>query len=247
MELKGKTAIITGGARGIGKAIALKLASQGANIVVNYTSSPEKANEVVEEAKKIGVDALAVRANVAKFVEVETLINQALEKFNSIDILINNAGITKDTLLLRMDENDWDQVMEVNLKGTFNCTKLASRHMIKQRSGKIVNIASVIGIMGNAGQSNYAASKAGIIGFTKSIAKELAGRNINVNAVAPGYIATDMTDVLNDEVKNSILSSIPLKRVGTPEDIANVVSFLCSDNSKYITGQVINIDGGMVM
>ncbi|MBF8982175.1 3-oxoacyl-[acyl-carrier-protein] reductase [Lutibacter sp. B2] len=247
MNLDGKTAIVTGGSRGIGKAIAMKLAQLGANIVVNYTSSAQQAEDVVELIKNMGREAIAIKANVANFDEVQNFISQAEEKFGEIDILINNAGITKDKLLIKMNEDDWDKVIEVNLKGTYNCTKAVSRKMMKQRSGKIVNVASVVGVNGNAGQSNYAASKAGIIGFTKSIAKELGVRGINVNAVAPGFIQTNMTDVLSDEVKNHIMSQIPMKKLGTPEDVANTIAFLCSDEAKYITGQVINIDGGMVM
>ena len=247
MNLDGKIAVITGGSRGIGKAIAMKLARLGANIVVNYTSSANQAEEVVESIKNMGREAIAIKANVANFEEVQNFIAQAEEKFGKIDILINNAGVTKDKLLIKMNEDDWDKVIEVNLKGTYNCTKAVSRKMMKQRSGKIVNVASVVGINGNAGQSNYAASKAGIIGFTKSIAKELGVRGINVNAVAPGFIQTNMTDVLSDEVKDQIMSQIPMKKLGTPEDVANTIAFLCSDEAKYITGQVINIDGGMVM
>jgi 3-oxoacyl-[acyl-carrier protein] reductase len=247
MDLRGKTAVITGGSRGIGKAIALKLASLGSNVVINYTSSPDKAQEVVSEIIAMGVQSIAIKADVSNFTDVDNFIKESFQTFGSIDILVNNAGITKDNLLMRMEEADWDSVMAVNLKGTFNCTKAVSRIMMKQRSGKIINVASVVGVMGNAGQSNYSASKAGIIGFTKSIAKELASRNINVNAIAPGFISTDMTGVLKEEVKEMFLTGIPLKREGKPEDVANVVAFLSSNLSDYITGQVINIDGGMVM
>jgi len=247
LKLLGKTAIVTGGSRGIGKAIAIKLAEQGANIVVNYSSSPESANEVIRMIEAIGRQGIAIKADVSNPSEVEELISIAEAKFSSIDILINNAGITRDTLLMKMKEDDWDSVITTNLKGTFNCTKAVTKKMIRQRSGKIVSVASVIGIVGNAGQANYAASKAGIIGFTKSIAKELGSRNINVNAVAPGYIQTDMTDKLSAEVKEGLMAGIPLKRLGAPEDVANIVVFLCTEEASYITGQVFNVDGGMVM
>jgi 3-oxoacyl-[acyl-carrier protein] reductase len=247
MQLTGKTAIITGGARGIGKSIAMTLAAEGANIVINYTRSSKEAEEVVEEAKKLGVSALAVKADVSKNDEIENLVKEVLNNFGSIDILVNNAGITRDNLLIRMSEEDWQAVMDINLKGAFICTKHVSKVMMKQRKGKIINIASVVGVMGNAGQSNYAASKAGLIGFTKSIAKELAKRNVNVNAVAPGYIETDMTASLPEKVREEFMINIPMARGGTPQDVANVVLFLSSKYSDYITGQVINIDGGMVM
>jgi len=247
MKLTGKTAIVTGGARGIGRAIALTLAAAGANIVINYTSSSKAADEVVNEAKKLGVSALALKADVSKNEEIENLVKQVLNDFGSIDILVNNAGITRDNLLIRMSEKDFMDVIDINLKGAFICTKHVSKVMIKQRSGKIINIASVVGVMGNAGQSNYSASKAGLIGFTKSIAKEIASRGINVNAVAPGYIQTDMTASLPDKVKEEFINGIPLKRAGLPQDVANAVLFLSSEYSDYITGQVIHIDGGMVM
>ncbi|MEW9122511.1 MAG: 3-oxoacyl-[acyl-carrier-protein] reductase [Thermotaleaceae bacterium] len=247
MELLGKTAIVTGGSRGIGKAIALKLAELGSNIVVNYTSKPEEAEKVVETIKAMGRKAIAIQADVSSAVDVELLINKIEEEFATIDILVNNAGVTKDTLLMRMKEEDWDKVIAINLKGTYNCTKAVTKKMVKQKSGRIINIASVVGVMGNAGQSNYAASKAGIIGFTKSIAKELATRGINANAVAPGFIQTDMTEVLSVDVKETMINNIPMKELGTPEDVANVVAFLCSNSARYITGQVINVDGGMVM
>lgn len=247
MQLTGKTAIVTGGARGIGRAIAMTLAAAGANIVINYTSSSKAAEEVVEEAKKLGVSALAVKADVSQNDEIENLVKEVLNQFGSIDILVNNAGITRDNLLIRMSEEDFQAVIDVNLKGAFICTKHVSKVMMKQRTGKIINIASVVGITGNAGQSNYAASKAGLIGFTKSIAKELAKRNINVNAVAPGYIETDMTASLPEKVREGFMINIPMARGGSPQDVANVVLFLSSKNSDYITGQVINIDGGMVM
>lgn len=247
MKLTGKTAIVTGGARGIGRAIAMTLAAAGANIVINYSSSSKAADEVVEEAKKLGVRALAFKADVSKDEEIENLVKQVLNDFGSIDILVNNAGITRDNLLIRMSEKDFMDVIDTNLKGAFICTKHVSKVMMKQRAGKIINIASVVGVMGNAGQSNYSASKAGLIGFTKSIAKEIAKRGINVNAVAPGYIQTDMTASLPDKIKEEFLSGIPLSRAGMPQDVANAVLFLSSEYSDYITGQVINIDGGMVM
>ncbi|QXM05889.1 3-oxoacyl-[acyl-carrier-protein] reductase [Crassaminicella indica] len=247
MNLAGKVAVVTGGSRGIGKAIALKLASLGANIVVNYTSNAAKAEEVVKEIKDMGKFAIALKADVSNAEEVQSFIKEVEEKFDTIDILVNNAGVTRDTLLMKMKEEDWDKVMNINLKGTYNCTKAVIRKMMKQKSGKIVNVASVVGITGNAGQANYAASKAGVIGFTKSIAKELGSRGINVNAVAPGFIETDMTDVLSDKVKEELIKQIPMKKLGKAEDVANVVAFLCSDQASYITGQVLNIDGGMAM
>lgn len=247
MQLKGKTAIVTGGARGIGRAIAFKLAEAGANIVINYTSSSKAAEDVVEEIKNLGVSALALKADVSKNDEIENLVKEVLNQYGSIDILVNNAGITRDNLLIRMSEQEFQDVIDINLKGAFICTKHVSKVMIKQRTGKIINIASVVGVMGNAGQSNYAASKAGLIGFTKSIAKELAKRGINVNAVAPGYIETDMTASLPEKVREEFMINIPLSRAGKPQDVANAVLFLASEYSEYITGQVINIDGGMVM
>jgi 3-oxoacyl-[acyl-carrier protein] reductase len=245
--LKGKCAIVTGGGRGIGKAIALKLAEQGANIVINYRSSEKEAEELVNAIANIGGTALAVKADVSKFDEAEKLIKGAQEKFGSVDILVNNAGITKDNLMLRMKEEDFDNVIAVNLKGCFNCIKHVSSVMLKQKSGRIINISSVIGLVGNAGQANYAASKAGVLGLTKSMAKELGSRGITVNAIAPGYIETDMTDVLPQKVKDTIMDSIPLKRIGKTSDVADLTAFLASDSASYITGQVINVDGGMVV
>lgn len=247
MLLEGKIAIITGASRGIGKAIALTLAKSGANVAINFSNNEKAALEVAKEAEKFGVKALAIKADVSKSHEVENFINTVLNEFGSIDILVNNAGITKDNLLIRMSEEEFNQVMDVNLKGVFNFTKAVSKLMIKKRAGKIINVSSVVGITGNAGQSNYAAAKAAIIGFTKSVAKELASRGINVNAVAPGFIETDMTAVLSDKIKEQMKNIIPFNKPGKPEDVSNAVLFLASRNSDYITGQVINIDGGMVM
>ncbi|RQN13218.1 3-oxoacyl-[acyl-carrier-protein] reductase [Clostridium butyricum] len=245
--LKGKCALVTGASRGIGKAIALKLASLGANLVLNYRSSEQEALEVEKQVKDMGVDAISVKGDISKLEDVETLISTAKEKFGAIDIMVNNAGITKDTLILRMKEEDFDTVIDVNLKGVFNCLKTITPVMVRQKYGKIINLSSVVGISGNAGQVNYSASKAGVIGMTKSLAKEVGSRGINVNAIAPGFIETDMTDVLGDKYKDEIKKNIPLKKLGKPEDVANVVAFLASENSDYITGQVIHVDGGMLM
>lgn len=242
-----KTALITGGGKGIGKYITIKLAEDGYNVVINYSKSSNDAFEVAKIASSYGVDAYTLKCDISDFNQTESMINKIIEIYGQIDVVVNNAGITKDNLLLKMSEEDWDKVINTNLKGTFNVIKFASKYMIKRRKGKIINISSVVGIVGNAGQSNYAASKAGIIGLTKSCAKELASRGITVNAIAPGFIETEMTNVLNDKIKSEMLNSIPLKRVGKPQDIANVVSFLASYASNYITGQVINVDGGMVM
>lgn len=245
MILTGKTALVTGGSRGIGKAIALELASQGANIVVNYTRNAEMAEAVVREIEAMGVKALAVQADVSLSADAEKLVDEALKAFGQIDLLINNAGITRDTLLIRMKEEDWDEVLQINLKGAFLMTKLVGKAMLKKKSGRIVNITSVVGVMGNAGQANYAASKAGLIGLTKSAAKEFASRGITVNAVAPGFIRTDMTDALPEEVKAKYAEAIPLGAMGESEDVARTVSFLCSEGARYITGQVLLVDGGL--
>ena len=246
MEEK-KVALITGGTRGIGREIAKKFAKEGCNLVLNYVSDNTDVEKIKSEFNEYGIDVLVLKADVSVFSDCENLVKEAIAKFGKIDILVNNAGITKDTLIAMMKEDAFDKVIDVNLKGTFNVTKNVVPYMMKKRSGNIINISSVVGIVGNAGQSNYAASKAGIIGFTKSLAKELAPRNIRVNAVAPGFIDTDMTSVLSDKVKENINLQIPLKRMGKAEEVANVVSFLANDESSYITGQVINVDGGMVM
>ena len=246
MEEK-KVALITGGTRGIGREIAKKFAKEGCNLVLNYVSDNTDVEKIKSEFNEYGIDVLVLKADVSVFSDCENLVKEAIAKFGKIDILVNNAGITKDTLIAMMKEDAFDKVIDVNLKGTFNVTKNVVPYIIKKRNGNIINISSVVGVVGNAGQSNYAASKAGIIGFTKSLAKELAPRNIRVNAVAPGFIDTDMTSVLSDKVKENINLQIPLKRMGKAEEVANVVSFLANDESSYITGQVINVDGGMVM
>ena len=242
-----KCALITGATRGIGKQIAITLAEQGYNIALNYRKENEELENTKKEIEEIGVQVLAVKGDVANFENCENFVKQVIERFGQIDVLVNNAGITKDMLLMRMKKEDFEQVIDTNLVGTFNVTKNVVPYMMKARSGRIINISSVVGISGNAGQTNYSASKAGIIGFTKSLAKEIASRNILVNAVAPGFIETNMTDVLKDDVKQEIAKNIPLKRMGTTQDVANVVKFLASDDSSYITGQVINVDGGMLM
>jgi len=246
LGLKDKVTIITGAAQGIGKTIAVKLAKQGAMIVVADVLE-EKGVETVKELESLGVKAIFQKVNVADFESVNQMVETCLKEFGRIDGLVNNAGITRDTLLVRMKEEDWEKVIQVNLKGTFNCLKAVAKVMMRQKAGRIVNIASVVGLIGNVGQANYAASKAGVIGLTKTLAKELGGRGINVNAVAPGYIQTEMTEKLSAEAKENFLRNIPLNRPGTPEDVAGVVVFLLSDEAAYITGQVINIDGGLVM
>ncbi|MDD5060044.1 MAG: 3-oxoacyl-[acyl-carrier-protein] reductase [Candidatus Omnitrophica bacterium] len=246
MRLIGKVALITGGARGIGQAIAMTFAKEGADIVVADVNL-EIAQKTASEIEALGRKAMALEMDVTSYEKVEEGINKILDKMGKVDILVNNAGITKDNLLLRMSLADWDAVINVNLKGTFNCIKAVTRPMIKQRSGKIISIASIIGLMGNPGQANYAASKAGIIALTKTVAKELASRNINANAVAPGFIQTEMTAKLPEDIKKKMMEAIPLAKLGTPQDVANVCLFLASEESSYITGQTITVDGGMVM
>lgn len=243
--LNGKVALVTGGSRGIGEAIVLKFAAQGADVAFTYLSSAEKANAVLEKAKAYGVNAIALKSDAADYNQAEALVNTVIEKMGKIDILVNNAGITKDTLMLRMSEEQWDQVIEVNLKSVFNLTKHALKPMMKQRSGSIINMSSVVGVFGNAGQANYAASKAGIIGFSKSIAKEVGSRNIRCNVIAPGFIETDMTHALTEDQKKAYTDNIPLKRLGSGEDIADTCVYLGSDLSAYVTGQVLSVCGGL--
>ena len=245
MEETKKVALITGGSRGIGKEIAKKFAKKGYNIVINYVSENTDLNKLKEEFKE--TEVLFVKTDVTNYESCENMVKKAIEKFGKIDVLVNNAGITKDGLLMRMKEEDFDKVIKVNLKGTFNMTKNVIPYMMKQRNGRIVNIASVVGVTGNAGQANYAASKAGIIGFTKTVARELASRNILANCIAPGFIKTDMTEVLSETVKENIYSQIPLNKMGEAKEVANAVYFLASEENTYITGQVLNVDGGMVM
>lgn len=240
-------ALITGATRGIGREIAFTLGKNGYEVVINYRSENQDLEDTIELFKKEGIKFYTVKGDVSSFEESERFVKEAIEKAGKIDVLVNNAGITKDTLIARMKKEDFESVIDVNLVGTFNVTKNVISHMIKNRKGRIINISSVVGVSGNAGQTNYSASKAGIIGFTKSLAKEVGSRNILVNAVAPGFIETNMTDVLKDNIKEEIEKAIPLKRMGTPKDVANVVKFLASEDASYITGQVINIDGGMVM
>lgn len=247
MTLENKTAIVTGGSRGIGRAICVALAKEGANVVTCYAHGADGANETVRMCEELGVKALAIQADVADNADVEAMVAKVKEDFGSIDILVNNAGITKDNLMLRMNEDDFTQVIDTNLKGAFLCIKNVSKIMLKQRAGKIINISSVVGVRGNAGQVNYSASKAGLIGMTKSAAKELATRGITVNAVAPGFIETDMTAKLPEAVVEEGLKTVPMKCMGTGEDVANLVAFLASENARYITGQVICVDGGMAM
>ena len=247
MHLKDKIAIVTGGSRGIGKEICLKFASLGANLVINYIGDKTQAEDTKAECEMLGAKVALSEGDVSKMADCEKLFQTAMDTFGRVDILVNNAGITRDNLLMRMSEEEFDAVIAVNLKGTFNCMKQAARPMMKQKYGKIINMASVVGVTGNAGQVNYAASKAGVIGMTKSMAKELANRGVTVNAIAPGFIRTAMTDVLSDDVKAEITRVIPMGVMGETEDVANLAAFLASDASRYITGQVINVDGGMVM
>ncbi|WP_147532065.1 3-oxoacyl-[acyl-carrier-protein] reductase [Bacillus marasmi] len=247
MKLQGKAVLVTGASRGIGREIALELAREGANVAVNYSGSEAKALEVVAEIESLGCEAFAVQCDVANSESVAEMIKATIDRFGKLDILVNNAGITRDNLLMRMKDEEWDSVINTNLKGVFLCTKAVTRQMMKQRSGRIINIASIVGVSGNAGQANYVAAKAGVIGLTKTAAKELASRGITVNAVAPGFISTDMTDKLTEEVKEAMLGQIPLARFGEPGDIAKVVTFLASDDSRYMTGQTLHVDGGMVM
>ncbi|HEN4279296.1 TPA: 3-oxoacyl-[acyl-carrier-protein] reductase [Staphylococcus aureus] len=242
-----KSTLVTGASRGIGRSIALQLAEEGYNVAVNYAGSKEKAEAVVEEIKAKGVDSFAIQANVADADEVKAMIKEVVSQFGSLDVLVNNAGITRDNLLMRMKEQEWDDVIDTNLKGVFNCIQKATPQMLRQRSGAIINLSSVVGAVGNPGQANYVATKAGVIGLTKSAARELASRGITVNAVAPGFIVSGMTDALSDELKEQMLTQIPLARFGQDTDIANTVAFLASDKAKYITGQTIHVNGGMYM
>lgn len=247
MSFTGKTAVVTGGSRGLGRAVCLELAAGGANVVLCYAGNEAAAQETVSACEALGARALAVRCNVAEAGEVKALMDAAVQAFGRIDILVNNAGVTRDGLLMMMKEDDFDAVIDANLKGTFLCMKAVARQMVKQRYGRIVNLSSVVGLRGNAGQVNYAASKAGVIGMTKSLAKELAGRNITVNAVAPGFIATDMTAAMPEAAKTAALAAIPMGRMGAPEDVAKAVAFLAGEDAAYITGQVLAVDGGMAM
>lgn len=247
MLLDGKTALVTGASRGIGRAIALRLAAEGASVAINYAGNTAKAEETKAAIEAAGGKAALFQADVSDSAKVEQMVAAVTEAFGTIDILVNNAGITRDGLLMRMKEEDFDAVLDTNLKGIFHVTKAVSKLMMKKRAGRIVNMASVVGIMGNAGQTNYAAAKAGVIGFTKSAAREFAARGITVNAVAPGFIATDMTAAMPEKAKEATLAAIPLRRMGEPEDVANAVAFLVSDQASYITGQVVKVDGGMVM
>ncbi|MDA2871206.1 3-oxoacyl-[acyl-carrier-protein] reductase [Staphylococcus aureus] len=242
-----KSALVTGASRGIGRSIAIQLAEEGYNVAVNYAGNQDKAEAVVSEIKAKGVDSFAIQANVADADEVKAMIKEVVSQFGSLDVLVNNAGITRDNLLMRMKEQEWDDVIDTNLKGVFNCIQKATPQMLRQRSGAIINLSSVVGAVGNPGQANYVATKAGVIGLTKSAARELASRGITVNAVAPGFIVSDMTDALSDELKEQMLTQIPLARFGQDTDIANTVAFLASDKAKYITGQTIHVNGGMYM
>ncbi|MEF2806255.1 MAG: 3-oxoacyl-[acyl-carrier-protein] reductase [Massilistercora timonensis] len=245
--LEGKIAVVTGASRGIGRAIVIRLAGEGATVVINYNGSKEKAEEVKQEIEGAGGKAAVCQCNVADFDQCQAFIQKVIDEFGRIDILVNNAGITRDGLLMKMSEEDFDQVIETNLKGAFHTIRFASRQMLRQKSGRIINLSSVVGVTGNAGQANYAASKAGVIGLTKSAARELASRGITVNAIAPGFIETDMTSVLSEKVKEGAAAGIPLGAFGKPEDVAAAAAFLASDEAGYITGQVLHVDGGMVM
>lgn len=245
--LTNKAALITGSSRGIGRAIALAFADKGAKVAVNFAGQEDKANEVVSMIKRAGGDAFSIKADVSKMDDVQAMVKKVIAEFGSLDILVNNAGVTKDNLMMRMKEDDWDDVIDINLKGVFNCTKAVTRQMMKQRQGRIINISSIVAVSGNPGQANYVAAKAGVIGLTKTSAKELASRNITVNAIAPGYIETEMTSQLDAKIQEEMLKQIPLARFGKPEDVANFTAFLASDESGYITGQTFHIDGGMVM
>jgi 3-oxoacyl-[acyl-carrier protein] reductase len=246
VELAGKVALVTGASRGIGRATALKLASQGASVAVNYNRSREAADEVVAEAARSGAEAFSVGGDVGTREGAEAAVKAVADRWGRIDILVNNAGITRDMLLMRLSEADWDAVLDTNLKGAFLCSKLACRHMLRGRWGRIVNISSVVGLTGNAGQANYASAKAGLLGLTRSLARELGGKNITVNAVAPGYIETDITAGLSEEIRKAVLGQIPAGRYGQPEDVAEAVAFLVSERAAYINGQTLNVDGGMV-
>lgn len=245
LSLEGKVSLVTGGARGLGKSIALKLASLGSDVIINDIGGEESAMETVSEIESMGRKAVYIKADISKFEEAKSLVEQSVEQLGKIDVLVNNAGITRDNLIMRMSEEDFDAVINVNLKGTFNVSKAAIRGMLKTKNCSIINVSSVVGVAGNAGQTNYAASKAGVIGFTKSLAKEVAKKNVRVNAVAPGFIETDMTDKLSEEIIEGYKQNIPLGSLGSPEDVSNTVAFLASDMSKYITGQVIVVDGGL--
>lgn len=247
MDFSGKTAIVTGASRGIGSAVAVKLAQAGAKVVLVYTSESDALKETIGKIEEAGAEYICRKCDVSDAAAVKKMVDSLVKEVGSIEILVNNAGITKDGLLMRMKEEDFDRVIDVNLKGVFNMTKCVTKYMMKKRYGKVINMASVVGITGNAGQANYSASKAGVIGFTKSVARELASRNINVNAIAPGFIETDMTAVLPEDIKTGMLSGIPKAKFGKPEDVADAVMFLAGDMSDYITGQVLNVDGGMVM
>lgn len=247
MSLKGKVALVTGGSRGIGRAVCLELARQGADVAVNYAGNEAAAQETAQACRELGVRAVVLRADVADAAACDAMVAQVLEQLGRLDILVNNAGITRDGLMLRMPEADWDAVLDTNLKGAFHCMRAAYKTMMRQKSGRVVNISSVVGLRGNAGQTNYSASKAGLIGLSKSLAKELATRNVTVNVVAPGFITTDMTDALPEGAREALLSTIPMKRLGAAEDVARAIAFLASDEACYITGQVLAVDGGMAM